>query len=148
MNRNKARGPYRGPGAIPLVADTVPAIGHRVASPLLSWTAGLLFDVVVTNVPLPDMELCVGGASMREVYPIVPLAKGHGLGVAVASYRDHIDIGLHTDPSIMPDAGALGHEIALAVTALAEPLGTKPAATVPPPRAERVGAKRTRTTAG
>lgn len=32
MHRNKSRGPYRGPGAFPLLADALPASAHRLAS--------------------------------------------------------------------------------------------------------------------
>jgi diacylglycerol O-acyltransferase len=53
MERNKAAGFGRGPGALPVLADRVPAAVHRVTAPLARRGANLLFDTMVTNVPIP-----------------------------------------------------------------------------------------------
>lgn len=76
MRRNKAAGPTQGAGAFPLVAEALPAAVHRVATPLLGWAAPLLFDAMVTTVPLPDVPLRLDAAELREIYPMAALAPG------------------------------------------------------------------------
>jgi len=118
MNRNKAGGPYGGPGALPLLARMMPAQAHRLTGPLLAHQARLLFDIVVTNVPMPKMPLSLSGAPLAEIYPLVPLANGHGLGIAVSTHQEGIGVGLHSDPAIIPDIATLAHAIPEALAAL------------------------------
>ncbi len=118
MDRNKAVGPVRGAGAVPLLADRVPALVHRVATPFARRGAGLLFDTVVTNVPIPTLPLTLDGAALRDVYPIVPLAHGQGLGVALSTYRGTVHIGLHADRAALPDLPRLAEEVPAALASL------------------------------
>jgi diacylglycerol O-acyltransferase / wax synthase len=107
MDRNKAAGPSAGPGAVPLLANLIPPAVHRVCTSAAGAAAPLLFDTVVTNVPLPPVGLTLGGAELREVYPFAPLAAGHGLGVAISTYRDWVHIGLQADREAVPDVDVL-----------------------------------------
>lgn len=118
MQRNKAAGPTRGAGAFPLVADALPAAAHWVATPLLGRAAPLLFDAVVTNVPLPDIPLRLDGAELCEIYPIAPLASGHALSVALAVYHGSVHIGLLTDADLLPGVARLATAITSAATTL------------------------------
>jgi diacylglycerol O-acyltransferase / wax synthase len=121
MDANKRAGDRHGAGAIPVLAETLPAAVHRLATPLLGRRAALLFDTVVTNVPLPNIPLYFDGAELREIYPLVPLAYGHGLAVAFCTYRDTVHIGLHADAATLPDVDRLGEAIPCAVGAMWEP---------------------------
>lgn len=103
MDRNKAAGPHRGAGAMPLLAEELPAVLHRLALPFARLAAPVLFDTVVTTVPLPGIPLSLDGAGLDELYPLVPLAPGHALGIAIARYRDTVHIGLHADQHALPD---------------------------------------------
>jgi diacylglycerol O-acyltransferase len=118
MDRSKAAGPGRGPGALPLLADRLPPAVHRLAGPLAGLGASLLFDTVVTNVPLPNLRLHLDGAELTEVYPIVPLAHGHTLGVAVSTYRGTAHLTLHTDQRALPDLGRLAAAVPAALATL------------------------------
>lgn len=69
MDRNKDAGPNRGAGAVALLADHVPALGHRLGGPLVGQAARLWFDILVTSVPLPSIGLKLGGNPVTEVYP-------------------------------------------------------------------------------
>jgi diacylglycerol O-acyltransferase / wax synthase len=120
MDRNKAAGPSAGPGAVPLLANLIPPAVHRVCTPAAGAAASLLFDTVVTNVPLPPVRLTLGGAELREVYPFAPLAAGHGLGVAVSAYRDSVHIGLQADRDAVPDLDALAACVVKAAATLHE----------------------------
>jgi hypothetical protein len=72
--RQKAAGPFRGPGAFPLLADWLPAAFHRLAARPIAQAAPLLFDSIVATVPLPDVPLHLDGAALHEIYPLVPIA--------------------------------------------------------------------------
>jgi hypothetical protein len=120
MDRNKAAGPSAGPGAVPLLANLIPPAVHRVCTPAAGVAAPLLFDTVVTNVPLPPVRLTLGGAELREVYPFAPLAAGHGLGVAVSTYRDSVHIGLQADREAVPDVDVLAACLTKAAATLHE----------------------------
>ncbi len=120
MDRNKAAGPARGPGAVPILANLIPPAVHRVCTPAAGAAASLLFDTVVTNVPLPPVELTLDGAPLREVYPFAPLAAGHGLGVAISPYRDSVHIGLQADRDAVPDVDVLAACVTKAAATLHE----------------------------
>jgi WS/DGAT/MGAT family acyltransferase len=118
MERNKASGPGRGAGALALLAERLPPAVHRLAGPFTGLGAPLLFDTVVTNVPLPNVPLHLAGAELRELYPIVPLAHGHALGVAVSTYRGTAHLALHADDRALPDLGRLAAAVPDALSTL------------------------------
>jgi WS/DGAT/MGAT family acyltransferase len=107
MDGNKEAGPGRGPGALPVLADRVPAALHRLVMPVVGQCAPLLCDTVVTSVPLPNVPLFFDGAELTEVYPVVPLAPGHALGVAFSTYRENVHVGLHANGTALPDIDLL-----------------------------------------
>ncbi|MDG9718974.1 wax ester/triacylglycerol synthase family O-acyltransferase [Streptomyces sp. DH24] len=121
MDRNKDAGPHRGAGAVALLADHVPALGHRLGGPLVSQAARLWFDILVTSVPLPGLGLRLGGNPLTEVFPYAPLARGQSLAVAVSTYRGRVHYGLVADAEAVPDldrlAAAVTDEVAALITA-------------------------------
>ncbi|OKH94778.1 wax ester/triacylglycerol synthase family O-acyltransferase [Streptomyces uncialis] len=119
MDRNKDAGPHRGAGAIALLADHVPALGHRVSGPVVAQAARLLFDILVTSVPLPSLGLRLGGCPLTEVYPLAPLAHGQSLAVAVSTYRGRVHFGLVADAVAVPDLDALARALTTELAALA-----------------------------
>lgn len=120
MDRNKATGPQHGAGALPVIADLLPPAVHRFVTPLARHAAPLLFDVVVTTVPLPAMPLHLAGSQLRELYPLVPLAHGHSLGIALSPHHDTVHIGLHANREALPDIAKLHDALPAALTALAD----------------------------
>ncbi|PBC59716.1 diacylglycerol O-acyltransferase [Streptomyces sp. Tue6028] len=121
MDRNKDAGPNRGAGAVALLADHVPPLGHRLGGPVVGQAARLLFDILVTSVPLPSLGLKLGGCPLAEVYPFAPLARGQALAVAVSTYRGRVHYGLVADAKAVPDLGllarALSEEVETLITA-------------------------------
>jgi WS/DGAT/MGAT family acyltransferase len=111
MDRNKDAGPNRGAGAVALLADHVPPLGHRLGGPLVSQAARLWFDILVTSVPLPSLGLQLGGCPLTEVYPLAPLAYGQSLAVAVSTYRGRVHYGLVADAEAVPDLELLGKAV-------------------------------------
>ena len=62
-----------------------------------------LFNLLVTNVPGPQLPLYVLGRRLRDLFPVAFLPKRHGLAVAVMSYDGGMDFGLLGDYDAMPD---------------------------------------------
>jgi len=63
-------------------------------------------NVVVTNIPGPQVPLYLMGARMLEAYPIVPLARNLAVGVALFSYCGYVHLGVFGDPDALPDLAA------------------------------------------
>ena len=120
MNRNKATGPQRGAGALPVLADRLPPGLHRLATKVAGRAAGVLFDTVITNVPLPRLDLSLDGARLHEIYPFVPLAPRHAVGIAATTYADHVHIGLQMNGDAVPDTGSLRDAVVKSAAALYE----------------------------
>ncbi|MHA6805580.1 WS/DGAT/MGAT family O-acyltransferase [Salinifilum ghardaiensis] len=78
---------------------TLHALGARVANGF----SDRLFNVLVTNVPGPQAARSVAGATMREMFPVVPLAKNQSLSIGVTSYRGDVFFGLNADRNAMSD---------------------------------------------
>ncbi len=68
------------------------------------------FNVVVTNVPGPQLPLYMLGRRLERFYPVVPLARMQALGIAVMSYDGQLGYGLLADYDALPDLESLaGH---------------------------------------
>ncbi len=118
MIRNKDAGPNRGAGAVALLADHVPALGHRLGGPLVGQAARLWFDILVTSVPLPGFGLRLGGNQLAEVYPLAPLAPGQALAVAISTYRGRVHYGLVADAQAVPDLDVFARAVTAEVQTL------------------------------
>ncbi|MGI8311816.1 wax ester/triacylglycerol synthase family O-acyltransferase [Saccharopolyspora hattusasensis] len=118
MRRNKSNGPTRGAGALPVLASQLPPLLHQVLTPIATHAAHLLFDTVITNVPLPDIEVSLDGARLHQLYPLVPLPAGHALSIAACPYRDNVHIGLLANRSALPDIEKLHHALPHALAEL------------------------------
>lgn len=103
MQRQKAAGFTSGPGAVTLLADQLPPVAHRLGGPFTGRAARLLFDVLVTSVPIPDFGFTLGGCPLRELYPLAPLAHGHALAIAMSTYRDRVHLGFVADGLAVPE---------------------------------------------
>lgn len=118
MERNKAAGPSRGAGAIPLLAERMPAALHWLGTRTAGLAAPLLFDLVVTTVPVPSARHALAGAPLAQVYPFVPLAPHQAVGIAVAPYLDSVHIGLQANADAVADLGSLRDAVAKAAAEL------------------------------
>ncbi len=66
-----------------------------------------LFNVTITNVPGPQMQLYGFGSKLTEIWPLVPLAADHAVGLAVLSYDGKVFFALNADRDTMPDLETL-----------------------------------------
>ncbi len=61
------------------------------------------YNMVVTNVPGPPRPLYLLGARLTEIFPLVPLFTGQGLGIALFSYDGGLCWGFNADWDAFPD---------------------------------------------
>ena len=101
---------------IDLAAHAPPVLHTFLARSLF---ATRLFNVTVTNVPGPQMPLYAYGSRMVTVWPLVPLAAEHALGVAVLSYDGRIFFCLNAASDSVPDLDRVADGIADALAELA-----------------------------
>src|SRR3712207_3661185 len=74
-----------------------------------------LFNLIVTNVPGPQLPLYVLGREMQSVFPIAFLPSEHGLAVAIISYNGWLNFGLLGDYDALPDLESLGEAVEVAL---------------------------------
>jgi WS/DGAT/MGAT family acyltransferase len=70
-----------------------------------------LFNLLVTNVPGPQVPLYVLGRELEEVFPVAFLPQNHALAVAIMSYHGKIGFGLLADYDSMEDIELIGSGI-------------------------------------
>ncbi|MCT7658799.1 WS/DGAT/MGAT family O-acyltransferase [Mycobacterium deserti] len=111
-----------------LPADLLIDVNHFIPPALFSRAARATFalatsrvgrptwNVVVSNVPGPQIPLYCGGSRLVAHYPVSVITDGLGLNITVMSYDGHLDVGIVADREQMPDVMTLldGLEMALA----------------------------------
>ena len=102
------------------------------------------FNLVVTNVPGPQIPLYMLGRRLRVLYPVVPLAQRQALGIAVMSYDGHLGFGLLGDYDALPDLELIAEDLKWAIASLARAAGARTrvrraARKASPPRASASG---------
>ncbi len=71
---------------------------------------GPLFNLVVSNVPGPDVPVYLAGARMESFHPLGPIVEGVGVNVTVFSYQDAVHVGVQACWDLVPDVGcSAGH---------------------------------------
>jgi len=111
-----------------VLAAWADAVAPGVTSQLARLVSGLrVFDhvrppcnVIVSNVPGPDVPLYLAGARLVSLHPIGPIAEGVGLNITVFTYRDAVHVGLLGCWDLVPDLAVLAAGLA---TSLAELVG-------------------------
>jgi WS/DGAT/MGAT family acyltransferase len=63
-------------------------------------------NMIVTNVPGPQLPLYTVGSRLLGLYPLVPLIPGGGLGAALFSYEGRLCWGFNADHALVPDLDA------------------------------------------
>ncbi len=99
-----------------LGADALASMSEWIAPSLASLSVRLSYkrhagNLIVTNVPGPQVELYLLGARMLETYPVVPLFIEQCVGIALFSYAGGLYWGLNADWETMPDLHDLTEDI-------------------------------------
>ena len=69
------------------------------------------YNIVVTNVPGPQLPLFLMEAPLREAYPMVPLFENQAVGIALFSYAGGLFWGINADWDAVPDL----HDLTIAL---------------------------------
>jgi hypothetical protein len=101
------------------------------------------FNLVVTNVPGPQFPLYLLGRELTDIFPMVPLARGQALGVAIMSYNGRMNYGLVGDYDALADIDDLPADFDAALAELADAAGV----TLSGPPSERRRRRHVATTA-
>jgi diacylglycerol O-acyltransferase len=109
-------------------AETLTQLADFAPPTIMSQAARLqarqrFFNLVVTNVPGPQVELFLLGRRMRGLYPVVPLALNQALGIAIMSYDGRLGFGLLGDFDALPDLEAIAAHLEGAIDDLAAETG-------------------------
>jgi len=102
--------------------DSRQALGVEMMMAMAELTPGVLLslgaraasgpiNMIVTNVPGPQFPLYFLGAKLLESYPMVPLLRKTGLGVALFSYDGKLCWGFNADYGLMPDLADFRQDI-------------------------------------
>ena len=79
-----------------------------------------LFNLIVTNVPGPQIPLYVLGRELEEVFPIAFLPENHTMAVAIMSYNGRINFGLLADYDSMDDVDEIAEGLTRSLEELEE----------------------------
>ena len=82
---------------------------HAMAARLAS--RGRWFNLVVSNVPAPQVPLYLAGAPLVANYPAMPLGERSGLSIACTSLAGTMAFGLNADWDALPDVDVLARGI-------------------------------------
>jgi WS/DGAT/MGAT family acyltransferase len=98
-----------------LPAQLLQDANHFIPPAIFSRAAGLTFraqtsrvgrpnwNLVISNVPGPQIPLYLAGAKLEANYPVSVVTDGMGLNITVMSYMGHLDFGILADRDQMPD---------------------------------------------
>jgi WS/DGAT/MGAT family acyltransferase len=87
------------------IAGLAPPVVHAFLARSLFGTR--LFNLTVTNIPGPQQTLYALGGALKAVYPLVPLAAEHAVGIAITSYDGQLCFGINADADSFADVDVL-----------------------------------------
>ena len=94
---------------------TLHALGARVAGQL----SRRMYNVLITNVPGPQVPLYAAGFPVDAMYPVAPLGLGQALAVSCTSYNGGVFFGMTADRDAIPDVEEFAVQIGEAVEEIA-----------------------------
>jgi diacylglycerol O-acyltransferase / wax synthase len=75
-------------------------------------------NLVVSNVPGPQVPLFMLGCEVQAMYPLGPIFHGSGLNITVMSLQGNLDVGLISCPELLPDLWEMADEFAVGMEEL------------------------------
>jgi diacylglycerol O-acyltransferase / wax synthase len=120
MRAHSDTGQAVGARALAELAGFAPATLHSLGARVAADLSRRLFNLIITNVPGPQVPMYAAGARLLASYPVVPLARGQAVSVGVTSYDGAAHFGLNADWDAMPDLDVLAQCISDALDELLE----------------------------
>jgi diacylglycerol O-acyltransferase / wax synthase len=97
-------------------AATLAAVNNLAPPTILAQASRLnfstrLFNLIVTNIPGPQLPLYVLGRELKDLLPLAFLPEHHALAVAIMSYNGRLEYGLLADYDALPDVEMIAEGI-------------------------------------
>ena len=99
-------------------APAVFGIAMRVYSSTGLTEARPVHNLVISNVPGPQVPLYFLGAEVKAMYPLGPIFHGAGLNITVMSLNGKLDVGIISCPELLPDLWDLADDFQVALEEL------------------------------
>ncbi|KAA8969294.1 wax ester/triacylglycerol synthase family O-acyltransferase [Mycobacterium sp.] len=77
-----------------------------------------VYNLVISNVPGPQLPLYLLGCQVKAMYPLGPIFHGAGLNITVMSLNGKLDVGLIACPELVPDLWELADGFAVGLEEL------------------------------
>jgi diacylglycerol O-acyltransferase / wax synthase len=112
-------------------AATLASVNNLAPPTILAQASRLnfstrLFNLLVTNIPGPQLPLYVLGRKLVDAFPIAFLPSNHALAVAIMSYDGEVAYGLLGDYDALPDIDLIAAGIEDGLGELLEAARAKP----------------------
>ncbi len=75
-------------------------------------------NLVISNVPGPQVPLYLLGCEVKAMYPLGPIFHGSGLNITAMSLNSNLDIGLISCPELLPDLWEMADEFSVVMEEL------------------------------
>jgi diacylglycerol O-acyltransferase / wax synthase len=75
-------------------------------------------NLVVSNVPGPQIPLYMLGCEVKAMFPLGPIFHGSGLNITVMSLNGNLDVGLISCPQLLPDLWVMADDFAIGMEEL------------------------------
>jgi diacylglycerol O-acyltransferase len=109
-----------------MAAQTIIGLSNFALPTILAQASRLnfstrLFNLIITNVPGPQIPLYLLGRELKTIAPVAFLPRGHALSIAVFSYNGLISFGLLGDYDRMYDLDVIAQGIGESLAELEQP---------------------------
>jgi diacylglycerol O-acyltransferase / wax synthase len=113
--RKRAGEPQGADLALKAAAHTPGVVQHAISRIMASPRT---FNLVVSNIPGPNIPLYMLGCPLNATYPVVPLADRHAVSIGMTTIHEQACFGVYACRESVPDADLLARDIDHAITEL------------------------------
>jgi diacylglycerol O-acyltransferase / wax synthase len=99
-------------------APAVFGLGMRAYASTRLTRSRPVHNLVVSNVPGPQMPLYFSGYEVKAMYPLGPIFHRSGLNITVMSLAGKLDVGITSCPELLPDLWNLADDFAVGMEKL------------------------------
>jgi WS/DGAT/MGAT family acyltransferase len=99
-------------------APAVFGIAMRVYASSRLAEARPVHNLVISNVPGPQVPLYFLGSEVKAMYPLGPIFHGSGLNITVMSLTGKLDVGIVSCPELLPDLWDMADDFEVALQEL------------------------------
>jgi diacylglycerol O-acyltransferase len=99
-------------------APAVFGVAMRVYAASRLSGAKPVHNLVISNVPGPQVPLYFLGSEVKAMYPLGPIFHGSGLNITVMSLTGSLDVGIVACPELLPDLWDMADDFAVALDEL------------------------------